>query len=153
MRDIATVNDHLVELESELERLSKATNEIAAAKEAASEVMSASQSMLSTLKQVAADFQHLSEFNKSVTRKIDEALDSILKVDFPSRLDKLDNSVSAVNIGSQNLATSFHDLSQEFEGIENRLTSLRHGLVVQRGMMFAVAALLVVGFVATLFLR
>ena len=153
MSNITTVNDHLVELESELERLSKATNEIAAAKEAASEVMSASQSMLSTLKQVAADFQHLSEFNKSVTRKIDEALDSILKVDFPSRLDKLDNSVSAVNIGSQNLATSFHDLFQEFEGIENRLTSLRHGLVVQRGMMFAVAALLVVGFVATLFLR
>ena len=153
MSDITTVNDHLVELESELERLSKATNEIATAKEAASEVMSASQSMLSTLKQVAADFQHLSESNKSVTRKIDEALDSILKVDFPSRLDKLDNTVSAVNIGCQNLTTSFHDLSQEFEGIENRLTSLRHGLMVQRGIMFAIAVLLVGGFIATLFLR
>lgn len=153
MSDITTVNDHLVELESELERLSKATNEIATAKEAASEVISASQSMLSTLKQVAADFQHLSESNKSVTRKIDEALDSILKVDFPSRLDKLDNTVSAVNIGSQNLATSFHDLSQEFEGIENHLASLRHGLMVQRGIMFAISVLLVGGFVATLFLR
>jgi chromosome segregation ATPase len=152
MSDIATVNDHLVELESELERLRKATDEIATAKKAASEVMSASQSMLSTLKQVTADFQHLSESSKSVTRKIDETLDSILRVDFPSRLDKLDNTVSAVNIGVQNLATSFHDLSQEFGVIENHLTSLRHALMLQQGIMFAIAVLLVGGFVA-LFLR
>jgi DNA repair ATPase RecN len=153
MSDIATVNEHLVELESELERLSKATDEIATAKEAASEVMSASQSVLSTLGKVSVDYQKLYESNEAINSIIHDAVGSISKVDFPSRLDKLDNTVSAVSIGVQNLATSFHDLSQEFEGIENRLTSLHHALMVQRGIMFATAVLLVGGFVATLFLR
>jgi archaellum component FlaC len=153
MSDIATVNDHLVELESELERLSNSVDEIHAAREAASKVVSASQSVLATLGKVSVDYQKLYKSNEAINHIIHDAVDSISEVDFPSRLDKLDNTVSAVSIGVQNLATSFHDLSQEFEGIENRLTSLRHGLMVQRGIMFALAVLLVGGFTATLFLR
>ena len=153
MSDIATVNDHLGELESELERLNNSVNEIATAKEAASKVVSVSQSVLSTLGKVSVDYQKLYEANEAINHIIHDAVGSISKVDFPSRLDKLDNTVSAVNIGVQNLATSFHDLSQEFGGIENRLTSLHHALMVQRGIMFAIVVLLAGGFVATLFLR
>ena len=153
MSDTAATNDHLAELESELERLSKSVNEIHAAQEAASRAVSASQSVLSTLGKVSVDYQNLYKSNEAINHVIHNALDSISEVDFPSRLDKLDNTVSAVSIGVQNLATSFHDLAQEFDGIENRLTSLRHGLTVQRGIMFAIAVLLAGEFTATLFLR
>ena len=153
MVDIPTVSNHLAELEEELERLSKATNEIATAKEAASEVVSASQSMLSTLKQVAADFQCLNKSNESVTQKIHEALDLIAKVDFPLRLDKLDNTVSAVSIGVQNLATDFHDLARRLEESNDQIGALHSALRIQRWMMFSVLGLLTIATVLSIVMR
>ena len=153
MVDIPTVSNHLAELEEELERLSKATNEIATAKEAASEVVSASQSMLSTLKQVAADFQHLSESNEAVTQRIHEALDGILRVDFPSRLDKLDNTVSAVNIGVQNVVTVCTDLARRLEESNDQIGALHSALRIQRWMMFSVLGLLTIATVLSIVMR
>jgi len=153
MVDIPAVSNHLAELEEELERLSKATNEITTAKEAASKAVSASQSVLSILKQVAIDFQHLSKSNEAVTQRIHEALDGILRVDFPSRLDKLDNTVSAVSIGVQNLATDFHDLARRLEESNDQIGALHSALRIQRWMMFSVLGLLTIATVLSIIMR
>lgn len=153
MSDTPTANDHLAKLESELEQLSNSVDEIHAAQEAASQAVSASRSVLSTLVQVSRGYRELHESDEEVKDGIRDVLDKISQVDFPSRLDKLDNTVSAINIGVQNLATSFHDLSQKFEGIENRLASLYHASMVQRGISFAIAALVVGGLISSLLLR
>jgi len=149
MSDIVTVNDHLNELESELGRLRNSVNEIATAREAASKVISASQSMLTSLKQVATDFQHLGKSNKSITQKLDETVDSILKVDFPSRLDKLDNTVSAINIGIQNLSTNLHDQARKLEEANEQIGSLHSALKIHRRIMLAILVLLAGGAIAT----
>jgi len=153
MSDTVAVNDYLGELESELELLSKSVNEIHTAQEAATEAVSASKSVLSTLGQVSAGYQELHRSDEELKDGIHDALDKISQVDFPSRLDKLDNTVSAVSIGVQNLRTDIHDLSKKFEEIENRLAPLHHALMVQRGISFAIAALVVGGLIASLFLR
>jgi len=150
MSDTVVVNDHLGELESELERLSKSVDEIHAAQDAATKAVSASKSVLSTLGQVSAGYQELHRSDEELKDGIHDALGKISEVDFPSRLDKLDNTVSAVSIGVQNL---IHDLSKKFEGVEDRLTPLRHALMVQRGITFAIAALVVGGLIASLLLR
>ena len=153
MSDSATVNDHLAELESELERLSKSVDEIHAAQEAATQAVSASKSVLSILEQVSRGYQELHESDEELKDGIHDALGKISQVDFPSRLNKLDNTVSAVSIGVQNLSTGIHDLSQNFEEMENRLAPLHHSLMLQRGISFAIAALVVAGLIASLLLR
>jgi len=153
MSDAAAANDHLAELESELDRLSKSVNEIHAAQEAASKAVSASKSVLSSLAQVSKDHQEQYASNKALNDRMHDVLDNITRVDFPSRLDKLDNTVSAVSIGVQNLGAGIRDLSQKFEGIEDLLASLYRGLMVQRGISLAVAALVVGGLIASLLLR
>lgn len=153
MTDIPTVSDHLAELEQELERLKRVTDEIAIAKEAASKAVAVSQSMLATLKQVAADFQNLSKSNESVTQRIHEALDGILRVDFPSRLDKLDNTVSAVNIGVQNVVTVCNELARRFEESNAQIGALHSALRIQRWMMFSVLGLLAIATVLSIIMR
>ena len=153
MSDSATANDHLAELESELERLSKSVDEIHAAQDAATQAVSASKSVLSILEQVSRGYQELHGSDEELKAGIHDALGKISQVDFPSRLDKLDNTVSAVSIGVQNLSAGIRDLSKKFEGIEDRLTPLHHALMVQRGITFAIAALVVGGLIASLLLR
>lgn len=150
MTNTVAVNDHLAELESELGRLGKSVDAIHAAQEAASKAVSASKSVLSILEQVSKSYQELHESDEELKDEIRDVLDKISQVDFPSRLDKLDNTVSAVSIGVQNL---IHDLSQKFEGLEDRLAPLHHALMVQRGISFGVAALVIGGLIASLLLR
>ncbi|MCD6494575.1 hypothetical protein J7K60_00825 [Candidatus Bipolaricaulota bacterium] len=152
MSDTAAVNDHLAELESELERLSKSVDEIHAAQEAATEAVSASKEVLSALKQVTSWYQKQQERDMEIGNEIHEVLDKISQVDFPSRLDKLDNTVSAVNLGVQNLRTDIQHLSQKFEEVEDHFASLHHALMLQRGMSFVIAALVVGGLIASLLL-
>lgn len=150
MTDTVEVNDHLAELESELERLGKSVDTICAAQEAPSKAVSTSKSVLAILEQVSRGYQELHESDKKLKDEIHDVIDKISRVDFPSRLDKLDNTVSAVSIGVQNL---IHDVSQEFEGVEDRLVPLHHALVVQRRISFTVAALVIGGLIASFLLR
>lgn len=153
MVDIPTVSNHLAELEEELERLSKATDEIATAKGAASEVVSASRSMILTLKHVAADFQHLNKSNELVIQKIHETLDLIVKVDFPLRLDKLDNTISAVNIGVQNLATVCNELARRFKESNDRIEALHSRLRRQVWIILSGLGLLAIIAVFSIIIR
>lgn len=148
MIDAAATNDHLAELESELERLSKSVDEIHAAQEAATEAVSASTSVLSTLEEVSRGYQELHGSDEELKHEIQGVLKEISNVDFPSRLDKLDNTVSAVSIGVQNLSTGIHDLSQKFEEMEKQLVFLHRSLMQQSRISFAIAALVVGGLIA-----
>lgn len=150
MSGTVVVNDHLAELESELEKLSTSVSEIHDAQEAASEAVSASKSMLSTLGQVSRHYQSLYTSNEELNLKIHSVLDTISQVDFPSRLDNLDNTVSAINIAVQSATTDTHDLSKKFEELEDRLSSIKHSLMVQRGIGAVVAVLVAGGLIVSL---
>ena len=69
--------------------------------------------------------QHL-DIYKSFLDKVNELIQYINKVDFPSRLDKIDNTISSINIGIQNLQGIVNDLLREqqkkFEYFEKLMT-------------------------------
>jgi len=65
--------------------------------------------------------QHLNSY-QGLIDKVAKLLDYIDKIDFPSRLDKIDNTISSINIGLQNLQGIVNDIQREqphrFEQIE-----------------------------------
>jgi len=125
MSDSAVVNNHLAELESELERLSKSVDEIHAAQEAATQAVSSSKSVLSILEQVSKGHEELQLLDRQLGNEMHDVLNKISQVDFPSRLDKL----------------------------ENHLVHLHHALMLQRRISFAIAALVIAGVIASVLLR
>ena len=86
-RDLPTLNDALASLQKDLERLRLATEHIEESKEAAREATEAG-------RQVAQRAAGLAGSTASL-------VDRLERVDFPSRLDKLDATVSALQVGLQ----------------------------------------------------
>ena len=156
MSEFRLINNHLVELEKELDRLKTATDQIATAKDAANEVIDACQSVQLALKTVVESAEETTEIaqgtirslqekasktigdvrkealdtlqkvlkaNKELIEEINTVLKTISEIDFPSRLDKLDNTVSAVNISIQNLTTVCNNLSQKNDELITRISS------------------------------
>ena len=153
MNDTAAVNDHLAELESELERLGKSVDKIHAAQEAATEAVSASKEVLSVIEKIASAHRVQQESDRVLRDELRDVFNKISQVNFPARLDKLDNTVSAVNIGVQNLGTDIHDLFQKVEEVGDRFASLQHTLILQRGLSFMIVILVVGGLIASLLPR
>jgi len=55
--------------------------------------------------------KHLDVYNDFVII-VENLINSIKKIDFPSRLDKIDNTISGINIGIQNLQTKIIDIEK-----------------------------------------
>ncbi len=89
MPDLPEISSALGAIEVELEKLKSATEHIEESKEVAREVVEA-----------ARLFHHAVAAITEPTQRLVERLD---KVDFPSRLDKLDANISALHMGFQTL--------------------------------------------------
>ena len=129
------LNDQLGELQKELSKLKNATDQIAEAKCAAKQVVAACESTSKIAKQIQETIEALQteasdtiqkikkdtldkskkglEAIEAISEKINGVLKEISEVDFPSRLDRLDISVSAINIGTQNLMTVCTGVSEK----------------------------------------
>lgn len=76
-------------------------------------VTKAEKSLLETLKNLKTvveteivEYRHLVEAASALIKKIDD-------INFPERLDKIDNNISAINLGIQNLQNRLGDLSRD----------------------------------------
>lgn len=86
---VANLNDALGALESELERLKSAADQIETSKQAAREAVEAA--------------QRVGEAASALTGPTTALVERLDKVDFPSRLDKVDATVSALGVELQNI--------------------------------------------------
>ncbi len=126
MPELNEINDLLADFEEELSKLKSASGLIEVAKNSAQTTISESKKIMEELisnsqKATDAAIQESKKLNVSA-QKLFDAVDILMnkldKVDFPTRLDKLDNSVTGINTAIQNIFGRFEtvekNLKEEF---------------------------------------
>lgn len=111
MSELNEINDSLAELEEELSKLKSASSMIAEAKNTAQTTIEESKKIFEVIisnSKEATDFtiqesKKLNESAQKLLNAVDILMNKLDKVDFPTRLDKLDNSVTGINIAIQNI--------------------------------------------------
>ena len=105
------INETLTELEEELTQIKTASEMISDAKETAENTINETKEILSELieqseKSSNTAIKESKKLNKTTTslvKNVDTLMGKLDKVDFPIRLDKIDNSVTSINVGIQNI--------------------------------------------------
>jgi chromosome segregation ATPase len=112
MPDLNDTNNALIELQKELENLKNATTLLATTREAASDAIRAAEKSVVAVVGLTDNTAKLTDRTADLVKKIEG-------IDFPSRLDKLDATVSSVNAGLQNtlsrLESVERNLSDRFQ--------------------------------------
>jgi chromosome segregation ATPase len=86
------------------------------------------QSLLSELKDKAKLLSQLIEETKKLEKSINDYFVELRKINFPERLDKIDNQISSINIGVGNLQTSIQRSQEKIEkGFEDTNLNLGSG--------------------------
>lgn len=86
-------------------------------------------SLLSDLSTKSEQVSQLIEETRKVEKAISGYLEEIMMVNFPDRLDKVDNQVSSINIGVGNLQTTIHRLQEIMEkGLEGTNINISRSL-------------------------
>ena len=98
MSDINELNTSLGSIQIQLEKLKTATDHIAVSKDAATEATEAAIEFKNTVQKFIGPVQNL--------------VKDLEKIDFPSRLDKIDLKISAVNLGLQNTQNRIDSLER-----------------------------------------
>jgi len=115
MPETSEINKSLGELEQELSKIKSASEMISDAKETAQKTISETKEIMSDLimnskKATASAIKESKKLNNAATELfivVDDLLKKLDKVDFPTRLDKLDTTVSGINSGIQNILGRF----------------------------------------------
>ena len=108
MSNLLDISEKLGELEEELSTLKSATEQIGKARDAATETIEATERMSSLLGEVV-------EGNNELVKQGKEVFAEIQAVDFPKRLEKIDNSITAISVGTQNLLTASQSIDAKIE--------------------------------------
>lgn len=86
------------------------------------------QSLLTELKDKAKQLSQVIEETKKLEKSITDYFAELRKINFPERLDKIDNQISSINIGVGNLQTSIQRSQEKNEkGFEDTNKNLRSG--------------------------
>jgi chromosome segregation ATPase len=86
------------------------------------------QSLLTELKDKAKQLSQVIEETKKLEKSITDYLADLRKINFPERLDKIDNQISSINMGVGNLHTTIKRLQEKIEkGFEETNQNLRSG--------------------------
>ena len=93
MKEVYDINNTLGELEEELSKIESASSIIQAAKVSTTETIT--------------ELKKLSESSIILQKGVGDLIGKIDKVDFPNRLDKLDNTVSGLSTSIQNIFGRF----------------------------------------------
>lgn len=137
MSNLNEINDNLAEMQEELEKLSSATKEIEKAKNVAQTTILESKQIMEKLisnskNATDAAINESKKLNESA-QKLFDAVDILMnkldKVDFPTRLDKLDNSVTAINTAIQNIFGRFETVEKNLKDeFNSKISSLQEKL-------------------------
>lgn len=111
MPETNNINQSLNELEEELNNLKSASDLISEARDTAEKNISETKDIVSrlvtssekTLDKTLKESKKLAKVSKELAKSVEILLEKLDKVDFPIRLDKIDNSVASINVGVQNI--------------------------------------------------
>jgi chromosome segregation ATPase len=123
MPDLNEINDSLAEFEEELSKLKSASEMIEEAKNSANTTIIESKKIMEELitnskKATDSAIQESKKLNDSAQRlfdAVDILMNKLDKVDFPTRLDKLDNSVTGINTAIQNIFGRFETIEKNIK--------------------------------------
>ena len=113
----------LVKFEEELSKLKSAVDYI----EAAKKTTEAATTIINNVVNLKVEFENFSKQTKLLIAKID-------KVDFPSRLDRLDSTVVAINANISNLQTRIESIERN---IKDEIKSTRKSLISEMTTKFS----------------
>lgn len=102
------IHTQLEKLKTELSKLEPAVIHLQKADEAVKEIQSIVVKLIPLIDELRQENNKLTESNTKLIEKID-------KVDFPSRLDKVDATVSSINQGLQNTQSRLGDLERNIK--------------------------------------
>lgn len=111
MPETNNINQSLNELEEELNNLKSASDLISEARDTAEKNISETKDIVSrlvtssekTLDKTVKESKKLAKVSKELAKSVEILLEKLDKVDFPIRLDKIDNSVASITVGVQNI--------------------------------------------------
>lgn len=85
--------------------------------------------MMTDLKDKTNMLSHLIEDTKKLEKSITDYFAELRKINFPERLDKIDNQISSINIGLGNLQTSIQLTQEKTEkGFDETTQNLSNGI-------------------------
>jgi len=108
MSNLPDISNKLGDLEEELSRLKSAAEQIGKAKDAATKAIEFAERMSSLLSEVV-------EGNNELVKQGKQVFVEIQAVDFPKRLDKIDNSITAISVGTQNVLAASQSIDAKIE--------------------------------------
>ncbi|MCD6492755.1 MAG: hypothetical protein J7K36_02995 [Archaeoglobaceae archaeon] len=110
MNELNEINKELAEFEEELSKLKSASEMIEESKNAAQATISES--------------KKLNESAQKLLNAVNILMSRLDKVDFPTRLDKLDNSVTGINTAIQNIFGRFETIEKNLKDEFNSKISI-----------------------------
>jgi chromosome segregation ATPase len=79
------------------------------------------QSLLNDFIENASQLTKIFEDLKKLEKVISDYFSDIKKINFPERLDKIDNQISAINIGLGNIQTSIQQFQSKIDNVEKNI--------------------------------
>lgn len=84
------------------------------------------ESLLTEFKEKSKQLNQLIDETKKLEKIIFDYYFEIKKINFPERLDKIDNQISSINIGVGNLQTAIQNTLTKVDGVQSSVNSLSH---------------------------
>lgn len=137
MPETNEINKSLGELEQELSKIKSASDMINDAKVTTEKTINETKEIMADLidnSQKATDsaIKESKKLNKaasSLLKAVDTLMEKLDKVDFPTRLDKLDTSVSGINSSIQNVLSRFDSVERNLkDDFDNKIKQVQSKL-------------------------
>lgn len=133
------------------------------------------QSLLTELKDKAKHLSQVIEETKKLDKAINDYFEELKKINFPERLDKIDNQISSLNIGVGNLQTAIQNSQAKIDAINLAINETKKSIVSEQNenhksltqrldqqdneirflktVLFVACGLIVIGIIVTIFIK
>ena len=137
MPEASELNKSLGELEQELSKIKSASEIIEDAKETSKKTISETKKIMKDLiesskKATDSAVKESKKLNKaasSLLKAVDTLMEKLDNVDFPTRLDKLDTTVSGINSSIQNVLSRFDSVERNLkDDFDNKINQVQKKL-------------------------
>ena len=137
MPKTSELNISLGELEQELSKIKSASEMISDAKETTDKTINETKEIMADLienskKATDSAIKESKKLNKaasSLLKAVDTLMEKLDKVDFPTRLDKLDTTVSVINSSIQNVLSRFDSVERNLkDDFDNKINQVQKKL-------------------------
>ncbi len=145
MPETSELNKSLGELEQELSKIKSASEMITDAKETTEKTINETKKIIADLienSKMATDSavkesKKLNQAASSLLQAVDALTEKLEKVDFPTRLDKLDTTVSGINSGIQNIFGRFDFVERNLkDDFDNKINQVQQKLEESQKLNF-----------------